>query len=99
MSEVLRVPVAVVLERVLVAMEVPAVEFDDEVVVGTGHRFFPTLVSHPFAAGIHQAFYFAAACCAVVAVASWMRGGKYYHPEEEPQLEPEEIEAEVAAVS
>jgi len=65
----------------------------------TGHRFFPTLVSHPFASGIHEAFYFAAACCAVAAVASWLRGGKYYHPEEEPKLEPEEIEAEVAAVS
>ncbi|HTU97535.1 MAG TPA: MFS transporter [Solirubrobacteraceae bacterium] len=65
----------------------------------TGHRFFPTLVSHPFATGIHEAFYFAAACCAVAAVASWMRGGKYYHQEPEPPLEPEEIEAEVAAVS
>jgi MFS family permease len=65
----------------------------------TGHRFFPTLVSHPFATGIHEAFYFAAACCAVAAVASWMRGGKYYHSEPEPALEPEELEAEVAAVS
>ena len=26
----------------------------------TGHKFFPTLVSHPFATGIHEAFYFAA---------------------------------------
>ena len=65
----------------------------------TGHRFFPTLVSHPFATGIHAAFYFAAACCVVAAVASWMRGGKYYHAEPEPALEAEEIEAEVAAVS
>jgi MFS family permease len=65
----------------------------------TGHRFFPTLVSHPFATGIHEAFYFAAACCAVAAVASWMRGGKYYHSEPEPALEPEELQAEVAAVS
>jgi MFS family permease len=65
----------------------------------TGHRFFPTLVSHPFATGIHEAFYFAAACCAVAAVASWLRGGRYYHPEPEAELEPEEIEAEVAAVS
>jgi hypothetical protein len=54
-------------------------------------------VSHPFATGIHEAFYFAAACCVVAAIASWLRGGKYYHPE--PELEPEEIEAEVAAVS
>ena len=45
----------------------------------TGHRFFPTLVSHPFASGIHEAFYFAAGCCLVAAVASWLRGGKYFH--------------------
>jgi MFS family permease len=48
----------------------------------TGHRFFPTLVSHPFASGIHTVFYFAAGCCLVAAVASWLRGGKYYHVEE-----------------
>ena len=47
----------------------------------TGHKFFPTLVSHPFASGIHEAFYFAAGCCAVAAIASWLRGGKYYHVE------------------
>jgi MFS family permease len=45
----------------------------------TGHRFFPTLVSHPFATGIHEAFYFATGCCVVAAIASWLRGGKYYH--------------------
>ena len=45
----------------------------------TGHRFFPTLVSRPFASGIHEAFYFAAGCCVVAAIASWMRGGKYVH--------------------
>jgi MFS family permease len=45
----------------------------------TGHEFFPTLVSHPFATGIHTVFYFAAGCCLVAAVASWLRGGKYYH--------------------
>jgi hypothetical protein len=48
----------------------------------TGHRFFPTLVSKPFASGIHTVFYFAAGCCLVAAVASWLRGGKYYHVEE-----------------
>jgi MFS family permease len=47
----------------------------------TGHRFFPTLVSHPFATGIHEAFYFAAGCCVVAAIASWLRGGKYYYDE------------------
>ena len=48
----------------------------------TGHGFFPTLVAHPFATGIHTVFYFAAGCCLVAAVASWLRGGKYYHVEE-----------------
>ena len=47
----------------------------------TGHKFFPTLVSHPFASGIHEAFLFAAGCCVVAAIASWLRGGKYYHAE------------------
>jgi MFS family permease len=47
----------------------------------TGHKFFPTLVSHPFASGIHTVFYFAAGCCVVAAIASWLRGGKYYHVE------------------
>ena len=65
----------------------------------TGHRFFPTLVSHPFATGIHEAFYFAAACCVIAAVASWLRGGKYYHAEPEPALESGAVEAEVVAVS
>ncbi|MGN6871073.1 MAG: MFS transporter [Solirubrobacteraceae bacterium] len=48
----------------------------------TGHKFFPSLVSQPFASGIHTVFYFAAGCCVVAAVASWMRGGKYYHVDE-----------------
>jgi MFS family permease len=50
----------------------------------TGHRFFPTLVSQPFASGIHEAFYFAAGCCLVAAIASWMRGAKYVHAAEVP---------------
>ena len=60
----------------------------------TGHRFFPTLVSHPFATGIHEAFYFAAGCCVVAAVASWLRGGKYFHVE---ATETERISADLAA--
>jgi MFS family permease len=54
----------------------------------TGHRFFPTLVSQPFASGIHTVFFFAAGCCVVAAVASWLRGGKYYHTD--PAAEPAE---------
>jgi len=51
----------------------------------TGHRFFPTLVSQPFGSGIHTVFYFASGCCLVAAIASWMRGGKYYHQDEPPE--------------
>jgi len=59
----------------------------------TGHTFFPSLVSHPFASGIHEAFYFAAGCCAVAAIASAMRGGKYFYTEpgqSEPLRVPEQ---------
>jgi MFS family permease len=62
----------------------------------TGHRFFPQLVSHPFATGIHEAFWFAAGCCLVAAVASWMRGGKYYYTEPEVQAEIAEMQEELA---
>jgi MFS family permease len=61
----------------------------------TGHRFFPTLVSQPFATGIHTVFYFAAACCVVAAIASWLRGGKYYHSDAAEPAETNEL-AEVA---
>jgi MFS family permease len=54
----------------------------------TGHRFFPSLISHPFATGIHEAFYFAAGCCALAAVASALRGGKYYYHTEPGDTEP-----------
>jgi MFS family permease len=62
----------------------------------TGHRFFPMLVSHPFASGLHEAFYFAAVCCLIAAIASWLRGRKYYHaePESQPEPEPELVVAE-----
>jgi MFS family permease len=61
-----------------------------------GHQFFPSLVSHPFATGIHEAFYFAAACCVLAAVASWMRGGKYYHEEVTAPVREAELVAEAA---
>jgi len=65
----------------------------------TGHKFFPTLVSHPFATGIHEAFYFAAGCCLVAAVASSLRGGKYYYsePEARPQIAEDEPELATTA--
>ncbi len=57
----------------------------------TGHKFFPSLVSHPFASGIHTVFYFAAGCCLVAAVASWMRGRKYYYQDAPDPVETNEL--------
>jgi len=37
----------------------------------TGHSFFPSLVTQPFADGLHIAFWFAIVACLVAAVASW----------------------------
>jgi MFS family permease len=57
----------------------------------TGHKFFPSLVSHPFASGIHTVFYFAAGCCLVAAVASWLRGGRYYYQDAPDPVETNEL--------
>jgi MFS family permease len=45
----------------------------------TGHKYFPGLISSPFAQGVHYAVDFAVACSLVAAAASWMRGGKYVY--------------------
>ena len=45
----------------------------------TGHGFFPSLISKPFHAGLHEAFLFAIIACLVAAVASWIRGKRYVH--------------------
>ena len=42
----------------------------------TGRQFFPTLISGPFAAGLHQAFTFSLVVCLIAAIASWSRGGR-----------------------
>ena len=49
----------------------------------TGRRFFPGLIAHPFKQGLDLAFDFAAAACLLAAGASWMRGGKYVHGQDE----------------
>ncbi|HEY7397724.1 MAG TPA: MFS transporter [Gaiellaceae bacterium] len=40
----------------------------------TSRGFFPSLITHPFRNGLHEAFLFAASACLVAAVASWSRG-------------------------
>jgi len=53
----------------------------------TGRSFFPSLISGPFASGLHTAFDFAIAACLAAAAMSWLRGGKYHYREEaEPVL-------------
>ncbi len=47
----------------------------------TGRRFFPALISGPFASGLHAAFDFAIAACLAAAGMSWLRGGKYHYQE------------------
>jgi MFS family permease len=48
----------------------------------TGRSFFPSLISGPFAHGLHTAFDFAIIACLAAAGMSWLRGGKYHYREE-----------------
>jgi MFS family permease len=48
----------------------------------TGRSFFPKLITGPFMHGLHIAFTASFVMCLVAAWASWMRGGRYVHPEE-----------------
>lgn len=52
----------------------------------TGRSFFPHLISHAFASGLHDALDFAFATAIIATVASWLRGGKFHHiaPPREP---------------
>jgi len=50
----------------------------------TSRSFFPSLIAQPFADGLRGAFAFSVAAAVVAAVASWLRGGKYYHVEAAP---------------
>jgi MFS family permease len=62
----------------------------------TSQSYFPSLISKPFASGLHEALLFATIACLVAAVASWSRGGRYIHePVETEALAdgPEPVEA------
>ncbi|MDA8292885.1 MAG: MFS transporter [Actinomycetota bacterium] len=52
-----------------------------QVAVLNGRRFFPSIISKPFANGLHAAFDFSIGACLVAAGASWLRGGKYRYVE------------------
>jgi MFS family permease len=47
----------------------------------TGRSFFPSLIAHPFANGLHEALDFAVAACALAAVASVLIGKQYFYQE------------------
>jgi MFS family permease len=47
----------------------------------TGRSFFPSLISQPFANGLHLAFDFAAGATFVALIASALMGGRYVHGE------------------
>jgi len=53
----------------------------------TGHSFFPSLISSPFAHGLHLAFAFAAVACLLGAVFSWLRGGNSPRQERSRKVE------------
>jgi MFS family permease len=48
----------------------------------TGRTFFPQLISASFQTGLRLAFDFAAGITVLAALASWMRGAKYVHAED-----------------
>ncbi len=47
----------------------------------TSKEFFPKIIGDPFKHGLVVVLTFAIGACLVAALASWMRGGKYVHPE------------------
>lgn len=55
----------------------------------TGKSFFPNLISSSFSKGLDQAFYFAMVASLIAGIASALRGGKYHHNENSPNIEKE----------
>jgi hypothetical protein len=55
--------------------------------------YFPSLISEPFRAGLHEAFTFAIGACLIAAVASWSRGSRYIHIDLAPVSEVREPDA------
>ncbi len=46
-------------------------------------EFFPNLIASPFMVGLHAVFYIAAGMCIVAAIASYFRGKRYIHGQED----------------
>jgi MFS family permease len=63
----------------------------DQAAYLTGRSFFPSLITGPFADGLHVAFWFAIAACLIAAIASWLGGNGL------PAAEP--VGAELAATA
>jgi MFS family permease len=68
--------------RTLLGPSLPALPHHTVAVV-TGKAFFPRLISGPFVHGLRIAFTASLVMCLVAAWASWLRGGRYVHVEEE----------------
>ncbi len=49
----------------------------------TSKEYFPSIISDPFKHGLVVVLSFAIGACLIAAVASWMRGGKYVHTEDQ----------------
>ncbi|MGZ4724384.1 MAG: MFS transporter [Ilumatobacteraceae bacterium] len=49
----------------------------------TGKQFFPRLISDPFIHGLRIAFTASLIMCIIAAIASWMRGEKYVHDDDD----------------
>jgi MFS family permease len=66
----------------------------------TGRSFFPRLISSPFHSGLTEAFTFAMVACLVAAAASWFRGGKYHHGDDDvPARVVETVQGDEALVA
>ncbi len=63
----------------------------------TGQSYFPGLISGPFGHGLRIVFTVAAALCVIAALASWMRGGRYVHAEQEDATMLSEAEESMSA--
>ncbi len=46
-------------------------------------QFFPSLIASPFMVGLHAVFYIAAGMCLVAAIASYFRGKRYIHGQDD----------------